>query len=98
MSNELTLLCGTQRLDSGRVDAEEVINELMEDLQLDSSTGAEGGIYRVIRNVLKTRLLIRIRIPAAPDPFAGSGIFVPDPDLDCAIHNYLFMNKVSPIC
>ncbi len=51
------------------MDAEEVINELMEDLQLDSSTGAEGGIYRVIRNVLKTRLLIRIRIPAAPDPF-----------------------------
>ncbi len=25
------------------MDAEEVINELMEDLQLDSSTGAEGG-------------------------------------------------------
>ena len=31
-----------QRLDSGRVDPEDVINELMEDLQLDSSTAAEG--------------------------------------------------------
>jgi len=31
------------RIDSGRVDPEDVINELMEDLHLDSSTASEGG-------------------------------------------------------
>jgi len=31
-----------KRMDSGRVDPEDVINELMEDLQLDSSTATEG--------------------------------------------------------
>lgn len=34
---------GNSRIDSGRVDPEEVINELMEDLHLDSSTASEGG-------------------------------------------------------
>ena len=33
-----------QRIDSGRVDPEEVINELMEDLHLDSSTASEGNL------------------------------------------------------
>ena len=44
-------------MDSGRVDPEDVINELMEDLHLDSSTATEGN-YSIIHSFMHSFICV----------------------------------------